>query len=121
MPFAAVIGAALGTVVSTLFIYLPFSIQDEGLLNEVFAEYIIPVLLASIFGKLYVFIVYAVSPQSKEIAVVVMTTVLCVVGILFIVTGWIFASEDTSLAFRATLQILTAIIVAVLAARSYRK
>lgn len=118
MPFAAVIGASLGAGVLVLMV---FTAPAGFLLRGSYIVYIISIISAYVFGFLYAYIVYAISPRSKEVAVVVMTTVLCVMGTMMLILGWVLASDNTSLAIRATLQIIAAMVAAVLVAKSCKK
>lgn len=88
MPFAAVLGGALGAMLFGLVQWFGMKLQGGFSESGWMYLYILPVLTAAAFGWLYTWIACAVAPRGKLLAGTVMTTILVLVGLLNIVIVW---------------------------------
>ena len=88
LPFAAFIGAFLGSALLALFQW--FSIKMFGPVSEDgwFARYVLPFLSSVFFGYFYSTISLEVAPTSKIIAATVMVTLLGVFSLFALFLAW---------------------------------
>ncbi|MBB1471822.1 hypothetical protein H5368_02130 [Luteimonas sp. MC1782] len=105
LPFAAFIGAFLGSMLFYAFQW--FSMRFTGYYTEEgwYFLYVMPVLNAGIFGYIFASISYWFAPSHKFIAGVVLGTILGVVGLTIVVVGWIVPAVTTAEAISGTLAV----------------
>ena len=113
LPFAAVIGAALGAVLLTLFQWFGMKIQGGFSEDGWYYRYILPVISSAAFGWLYVLITLNVAPRGKVIAAVVLTTIMGVLVVLGIILTWTGPVNDTARAVQSTVGSIASMIAAV--------
>ncbi|EJL6633924.1 hypothetical protein NMS63_003732 [Vibrio cholerae] len=79
LPFASIIGAALGAFLLVLIQWFGMKVQGGFREDGWYFLYIMPVLSSAIFGWLFSYITLYLAPKGKVIAATVMVTVLGVI------------------------------------------
>jgi hypothetical protein len=89
MPFAAVAGALIGSILFGLVQWFGMKLQGGFTEDGWMYRYILPALTSAAFGWLFVYISCMVAPRGKVITGTVMTTLLVLLGIanLFLIWG----------------------------------
>lgn len=87
MPFAAVIGALLGTLLITGFNWLGMKMAGFSE-NGWWYLYIRPLIQAGLFGGIYSWIAYSIVPRGGLIASTVMSTILGVLAVIVLWFAW---------------------------------
>jgi hypothetical protein len=114
LPFAALIGAMLGSALFMAFQWLAMKFRGDFNEDGWYFLYIMPVIQSAIFGWLYVLITYKIAPQGKFIAGIVMTTILILLSLCMIAFAWFGPYHITKEAVRATVGLIAMSIAAVI-------
>lgn len=96
MPFAAVLGATLGTMVVGLIMWLGMKFRGDFSEDGWYYLYIMPVITSVIWGVIFSYISYNMAPKGNFTAGTVMVTALCVLVFLILILIW--ASGQVELA-----------------------
>lgn len=102
LPFAATIGAILGTLAFMLLQWLLMMFQGWGP-NGWYALYILPFMSSCLFGYLFAIITLQFAPKGKIIAAVVMTTLLGALYLLGTIGLWAVSKEGVGTAIQQTI------------------
>ena len=103
VPFAAVLGALVGSALFFLFQWGAMKMQGGFREDGWWFLYIMPVMQAAAFGYFYTWISCAVAPRGKFITGVVMVTTLFVFLVLLLLFAWLKPPVQTGPAIQATL------------------
>lgn len=87
MPVAAIIGAALGTIVVSILQWIGMKLSGVYHESGWYFTYVLPLVTWGCFGYLFTFISYHVAPTGKVIASTVMATAFCVIMLLVVLFG----------------------------------
>lgn len=115
MPFAAVIGGAVGALLFTALQWLGMKFQGGFSADGWAYIYVLPVISAATFGYLYTYISCTVAPSGKFTAGVVMTSFYGVLGTLLCVLMWFNPDYTTGRAVVETIRFLAGIGAAIVA------
>jgi len=88
LPFAAFIGAFLGSVLLALFQWFSIKMWAQVSEDGWYAKYVMPFLSSVFFGYFYSIISLEVAPRSKIIATTVMVTLFGVFSVFSLFLAW---------------------------------
>ena len=113
VPFAAVFGAGVGSVLLPMlhWIYLKFlrDLSEDGWTYV----YVMPLVSATAFGWLYIWITCAVAPRRKFISGIVMTTILFIITFASAAIAWYLPKYSVGGAIQHTASCVAAVVAAV--------
>jgi|SRR5690554_555586 len=88
MPFAAVLGATLGTMILGLIMWLGMKFRGDFSEEGWYYLYIMPVITSVVWGVIFSYISYSMPPKGNLTAGTVMVTVLGVLVLLMLILIW---------------------------------
>jgi uncharacterized membrane protein YeaQ/YmgE (transglycosylase-associated protein family) len=88
LPFAAFIGAFLGSVLLALFQWFSIKMWAQVSEDGWYAKYVMPFLSSVFFGYFYSIISLEVAPRSKIIATTVIVTLFGVFSVFSLFLAW---------------------------------
>jgi hypothetical protein len=115
MPFAAVIGGALGATLFTGLQWLGMKFQGGFAEDGWMFMYVLPMISTAAFGYLYAYISCTVAPRAKFIAGVAMTAVLGALSAFVLVVFWLNPSYAPGRAIFETVKLVLGMAGAVIA------
>jgi uncharacterized membrane protein YvlD (DUF360 family) len=114
LPFAAVAGALVGSVLASLLMWFGMKLQGGYTEDGWYFRYVMPVISSAIFGYLYAHISCEMAPCGKIIAGTVMVTTLGLFGLLISVLAWTIPDYPIGEAIQVTVGTVATMIAAVL-------
>ena len=88
MPFAAVIGGALGALLLVLVQWFFMKLQGGFSEDGWMFRYVLPIVASGAFGWIYVWITCKMAPRGKVISGIVMTTILGLFLLANVLIAW---------------------------------
>ena len=88
MPFAAVLGATLGTMILGLIMWLGMKFRGDFSEDGWYYLYIMPVITSVVWGVIFSYISYSMPPKGNLTAGTVMVTVLGVLVLVMLILIW---------------------------------
>lgn len=103
MPFAAVVGATLGTMVVGLVLWAGMKFRGDFSESGWYYLYIMPVITSFLWGVIFSYISYHMPPKGNLTAGTVMVTILGVVLLLMLVLIWASGSVQLANKIQSTI------------------
>jgi len=114
LPFATIIGSAIGTFLISLLQWFGMKMQGGFSEDGWYFLYIMPVISSAVFGWLYAYIACEIAPKGKVVAGTVMVTVLGFIAVLGLLITWMRPDKSIGESIQITLGSIATMVAAVL-------